>query len=457
MADSGPAHRRGLSQIDDGDDNASGPHGVCPHATCDPRRARVHPVASRGGLRVARAGQRRRRPTVEMLCTISAICVLEFPGAGADFQRAVSSPDLAAVARSCYAMLPGDKEWPEMCLKKHLAALRASASAFVNDNTEGIKRQGLPPAEHSMANKKFGGPVKAHKTKPEGRNAVNSAGMTPRRRLFDDDHFSTVTPEPSDSLSSEPSFRARSGGLPFGRNQIGQDADDLFDSSRRSTSPDGQIFGVEDDFQLQYLHLERSIAMGKPTAKTSAVCFDFDRTLSEDHVHHMTQASRARLSDEEAVTAFGGPRRIQQLAAFLSELEAAGAAIHIISLGHKSEIMDSLASVGLNQLFPSERIIGCDEIRGLCLVTKAQCTAHVASLYGLRRQDVLLVDDDHDQLLECSEESESALPTTCYSMSSIEDDSTCGTYWVQSGRGLTARDMAAIGGMARSRKMALSQ
>jgi len=133
MADKNPAHRRGLSQIEDGDDNAAGPNGVCLHVTCNPRRARVHLVASRGArgseaLRVARAGQRRRRPTVEMLCAISAIYVIQFPSAGAEFQRVISSPDLVAVAHSSHAMLPGDKEWPEMRLriKEHraLSALR---------------------------------------------------------------------------------------------------------------------------------------------------------------------------------------------------------------------------------------------------------------------------------------------------------------------------------------------
>lgn len=343
-------------------------------------------------------------------------------------------------------------ETPEMRLKKHLDALKATASVFVVHEAPAAKLNGdLPPAGHSLANAKYGGPIKA---KNEVRmRAVKSEGINPRRRLFDDDHLSTVTPEPSESLSNAPSFRGQSGSLHI----RGRDADDWFDSSRRSTSPDGQVFEAEQDFQLQYLQLERSIAMGKPAAKTSAVCFDFDRTLSQDHVHHLTQASRTRLTVEEAVAAFGGHRRVQQLAAFLSELEASGAAIHIISLGHKEEIMASLASVGLDSLFPAERVIGCDEIRSLRLVTKAQCTAHVAFLYGLRRQDVLLVDDDDEQLLECSEASESDLPAACGGVAGAVDGGTCGTYWVRSGRGLTARDMAAIGGMARSRKMALSQ
>jgi hypothetical protein len=284
-------------------------------------------------------------------------------------------------------------------------------------------------------------------------------------------------------------------------------------SSSRFLFTDVQPSEFDVDFETQCLHCieQRSTENGKRALKTSAICFDFDRTLSKDHLHHMTQASRTGLSDEQAIAAFGGRRRIEKLASFLTDLEASGAAIHIISLGHKTNIMSSLASVGLDRLFPAGCIIGCDEIRGLQLVTKAQCTRHVASLYGkpprerdtpppslkvekerdtppilvksrtksstyrdavlklltltcatlpgLQRHDVLLVDDDHEQLLECSEPSESDIPKSCGTNGSRgageSEEGTCGTYWVRSGVGLTDEDMAVIGGMARARDMTL--
>jgi hypothetical protein len=76
----------------------------------------------------------------------------------------------------------------------------------------------------------------------------------------------------------------------------------------------------------------------------------------------------------------------------------------------------------------------------------------------------LLVDDDHEQLLECNEMEGMALGGACgggglqggaESGSEDRDRGRCGTYWVSSGKGLTACDMAAISGMTRSRHMAL--
>lgn len=408
-----------------------------------------------GHERVA-AARRQHAGMFPVLWVVWAVFLLPAPRVGAEFQYAVSSPDLPALARSWSfnKLSLGIKqrliETPEMHLKKHLNTLKESAIAFTEMTSAKNPHAALPTRVHT----EYAAPVTPHETSKLKLSVITVADQNPRRRLFDDDRFSTVTPEPSDSLASVP-VHMKSGSLPL--SQYAGYADDFnpLSSRRRSVLPDGQTSEFEQDLQQQYLHVQRSIAIGKPFAMTSAICFDFDRTLSKDHVHDMTQASRMGLTEEEAVKAFGGRRRIQKLASFLTELEAAGAAIHIISLGHKSDIMASLSSVGLDGLFPPNRIIGCDELRHLQLVTKAQCTAHVASLCGLRRQDVLLVDDDHEQLLECSESSESELPAAYGRDAGALDEGTCGTYWVKSGIGLTDRDMAAIGGMARSRQMAL--
>lgn len=396
--------------------------------------------------RVSRPG--RQRPPA-LLLMIFTVCVLHCPPTGADMHRVVSSPDLASMARlswggsACH--LPAEykdrlTETPEMRLKKHLGALKAAAAEHGFDSWMHDKTlvAGTKPSHTSNAKP------------PMELPPTTAKGHCPRRRLFDDERFSTVTPEPSDSMSGAPYPRSSSASL----RRLAPSGVDAFHATRRQT-----VFSTSANNEAaqdleEYLHVERSIAVGKPASKTSVICFDFDRTLSKDHVHQMTQLSRTGLTTQEAVAAFGGHRRIQHLAAFLSELEACGAAIHIISLGHKSEISDSLSRVGLDHLFTPDRIIGCDELRNLRLVTKAQCIAYVASLYGLQRSDALLVDDDHEQLLECSESTETDLPPSCGSAHNLAaaDGGTCGTYWVRSGRGLTERDMAAICGMARTRK-----
>ena len=454
---------------------------------------------------------------------ILAICFLPAPRAGAEFHCAVSSPDLAAAAREWGTRRLSSRplqmsseerltEPPEMRLKNHLDALKAVASGFACDDSLGAKRianprvadqnRGMPHTAvyRSPLAASFAGdsaPATPCSVKHEDLSDKLFGGKGPWSKFFDEDNLSTFTPEPSDSLSSAPGLR--SGSQPLHRHSRHMKHFNSLVSSSRSLFTDVQPSEFDIDFETQCLDSieQRSTESGKRALKTSAICFDFDRTLSKDHLHHMTQASRTGLSDEQAIAAFGGRRRIEKLASFLTDLEASGAAIHIISLGHKTDIMSSLASVGLDRLFPAGCIIGCDEIRSLQLVTKAQCTRHVASLYGnpppkerdtpptlvksrtsgstycdaglrlltltcstlpgLQRHDVLLVDDDHEQLLECSESSESDIPKACGKNGSRgageSDEGTCGTYWVRSGVGLTDEDMAVIGGMARARDM----
>ncbi len=395
-----------------------------------------------------------RKPTKQqpraLLLIVSSLCVLHCPQTCADMHRVISSPDLASMARQCWdaKKLPADykehlTETPEMRLKKHLDTLKATVRDFGFEAPSRDMGHGTPAPAHTHTTRGYA------KTSMEQHLPVATRkDGCPRRRLFDDEHLSTVTPEPSDLQQMPP----RSGvALRQPRQGVEDPQLDGHVILRRTLFSSREMDVGGYDF-AEYQHVERSIAVGKPAAKASVICFDFDRTLSQDHLHQMTQVSRTGLTREEAVAAFGGHRRIQHLTAFLSELEACGAAIHIISLGHKSDIVHSLARVGLDRLFTPDRIIGCDELRSLRLVTKAQCIAHVASLYGLQRRDALLVDDDHEQLVECSESPESELAVACEGAAGLADGGRCGTYWVRSGRGLTDRDMAAIGGMARTRK-----
>jgi len=383
-----------------------------------------------------------------LLLIVSAFCFLHCPQTGADMHRVVSSPDLASMARQCWNAkeLPVDckeclTETPEMRLKKHLDTLKATVQDF---GFEALSRdtmtQGAPSPAHAHTSRGY-----AMTSKSQHLPVATRKGGCPRRRLFDDEHFSTVTPEPSDLQQPSSGVAQRLPGK--GVQDPHLDGHGIL---RRALFSSREMDEAGYNF-VEYQHVERSIAVGKPASKTSVICFDFDRTLSQDHLHQMTQVSRTGLTREQAVAAFGGHRRIEHLTAFLTDLEACGAAIHIISLGHKSDILHSLARVGLDHLFTPDRIIGCDELRCLRLVTKAQCIAHVAWLYGLRRSDALLVDDDHEQLIECSESPESDLAIACGGLAGLADGGRCGTYWVRSGRGLTEKDMAAIGGMARTR------
>ena len=370
-------------------------------------------------------------------------------GSHAEFQRVISSPDLAGLARTTsFSQLPLRhrqilKETPEERLQRHLHVLKHEAQRSVLDEALSIPKKHVLSAndQSTVAARPLSVASTDMASKIGNKPATNLEAMSTLHRPLDVACFSTVTPEPSDSMLTAPDACGALGSCPLGHQSHGISADSSADK--------------ENTLQQHYLRLQRSIS----ASKTSAVCFDFDRTLSQDHIHQMTQASRTGLTREEAIAAFGGHRRIQHLSTFLSELEACGVAIHIVSLGHKEDIMAALVGVGLDHLFSAERVYGCDEMRKLRLVTKAQCIAHVAALLRLRRQDILLVDDDHDQLLECSDSSECELPLECGggagSSSLVLDQGTCGTYWVKSGRGLTDQDMAAISGMARSRFMAL--
>jgi hypothetical protein len=431
------------------------PHAAGAHRRAAPAAAHGHtdehpePPAD-AATPPASARRLRPAPLLQRAALVVAACVLFAPPrAGADVHRAISSPDLVAMVRGWRSEVPRGRrealaETPEMRLTKHLDALKA---VVVRTRRE---LAGDRAAEHSTTTAV---PPELHPAKAGGRG--------PRRKLFDDDYFSTVTPEPSESMWRAPRAPEPAGAL----RSCSPSYSSAEDASLRAW--EHQPHAAARDLEDQHLLMQRRIALGQPPARTcgrhSVVCFDFDRTLSQEHVHRMTEASRTGLTPEEAVAAFGGGRRIQQLSCFLTDLEASGAAIHIVSLGHKEDIIASLTSIGLDGLFPAHRIIGCDEIRHLRLVTKAQCTAYIAAHYGLRGKDVLLVDDDHEQLLECSETLEGTALGRVRAIGSAErgaegedgDRDRCGTYWVSSGRGLTACDMAAISGMTRSRNMAL--
>eukprot|EP00960_Hanusia_phi_P041356 754963-Hanusia_phi.AAC.1 len=207
------------------------------------------------------------------------------------------------------------------------------------------------------------------------------------------------------------------------------------------------LFGIdkennqnEEKFKVESQSLDDGIYNGFRnelffSSRKAAIFFDFDRTLSADHIHDLMKASQKGLSDIDVTRAFGGTQRVKRLERFLSGLLSSGAILHILSLGHKEKIMESLRAVGLDHLFPPTVIYGCDELRLKRCATKAQCALLIADSMGLKASDVLLVDDDHEQL--DSDES----------FHEENSSSNCGTYWVRSGQGLSDRDMAAIGGM----------
>ena len=84
-----------------------------------------------------------------------------------------------------------------------------------------------------------------------------------------------------------------------------------------------------------------------------ALCFDFDQTLSQTHIHNLRKNQNRGGFDIflfcfwpdgygaglDYIEAFGGRERILKLGTFLDQLRMAGAAIHIVSHGHKAEIL----------------------------------------------------------------------------------------------------------------------
>ena len=381
-------------------------------------------------------------------------------GAGAEFQRVISSPDLAAVARAgSFSPLPLGhrerlKETPEERLKQHLAVLKAHGP---------ITGKPTPTAAPSLLD-----PTRWHVAAPGAgiKTAGDEDANGPIRQQLDGHYtngMGTEMPE-IDPVWTPLDGHFKAGPVPVVDQLTNTTPDKLnpffvrgstYASSQRPRAE--RTADAASSFLQQYTTFKGSISTGT----TTAICFDFDRTLSQEHVYQLARSSRASqvrgLTTEEAVAAFGGRRRIERLVAFLTDLTASGAAIHIVSLGHKAEIEATLARVGLSHLFPSHHVYGCEQLRQLRLVTKAQCTAHIAALYQLRRRDVLLVDDDHDELDECCEQSDTLHEAATQASAPgppgtrAADEGTCGTYWVRSGRGLTEKDMAAIGGMARSK------
>lgn len=164
-----------------------------------------------------------------------------------------------------------------------------------------------------------------------------------------------------------------------------------------------------------------------------ALCFDFDQTLCQQHLHRLVSGARGGMQGVDLHQAFGGRERIQRLGRFLGDARELGAAVHIISHNHKRDIIQALSEVGLGPHFPPDSIVGWGELKEASLATKSECATRIADAYGISRQHCMLVDDDQDNL---------------------DDAEEVMTYWVSSGAGLSDDDMSTLLGVCRTMKVA---
>ncbi len=105
-------------------------------------------------------------------------------------------------------------------------------------------------------------------------------------------------------------------------------------------------------------------------AARTLVVFDFDCTLTSNHLFHALHggdgdASRARLAEDPDsfyLEIFGGAERVEMLRAFLRDMKEAGATLRILSFGREAEIEAALEWMDVRVLF--------DEVHGSASYTK---------------------------------------------------------------------------------------
>ena len=164
-----------------------------------------------------------------------------------------------------------------------------------------------------------------------------------------------------------------------------------------------------------------------------ALCFDFDQTLSREHLHRLSKGAPGGVSGIDLHAAFGGRERIARLGRFLGDAKKLGAAVHIISHNQKDSIIDALGAVGLGLHFPPDTIVGWGELRDNALASKSEMATRIADGYGIARGRCMLVDDDEENLSDA-------------------DDVM--TYWVSSGEGLSDKDMSTLLSVCRTMRTA---
>ena len=156
-----------------------------------------------------------------------------------------------------------------------------------------------------------------------------------------------------------------------------------------------------------YMRISRGVNEIWQMPKLKALVLDFDSTISTPtFIQRLGQWAVAdkvavfrSMSHDEQIANFGGTERIQALSQLLTELEAAGIALHIISIGHKAAFVPHLEAVGLRRFFDDSRVFGQDsvELREVEFV-KAHLISKLMAASGWGHGDLLFVDDSEGHI-----------------------------------------------------------
>lgn len=164
----------------------------------------------------------------------------------------------------------------------------------------------------------------------------------------------------------------------------------------------------------------------EPKTPAKMLIYDFDCTISVEHVYHnLNRQSRAKLNSRydssttpaarqleilKKVSAadllkwFGGKDRVLRLSQHFTRLQENKVHLVIISHGFESVVKTALAEMKLDKFFQPELIYGNDS-KGLrdCQLIKCKLICQIMKAYGLRRHEVIFIDDDKDNLDPCDE------------------------------------------------------
>jgi len=174
-----------------------------------------------------------------------------------------------------------------------------------------------------------------------------------------------------------------------------------------------------------------------------ALVYDFDCTISSEHVYHnlnklslglatgtgtLAEMQCKRLNSisyEQVLVWFGGKARLQRLNKHFELLKDKGRTLLIISHGFESVVKAALRRVGLDTYFKPGDIYGCDS-KGMRDVgaIKSKLITKLMARDKLRRGELVFIDDDKDNL---------------YTAAKL-----CQTFLVPLRKGLTFEEMKAV-------------
>jgi len=142
--------------------------------------------------------------------------------------------------------------------------------------------------------------------------------------------------------------------------------------------------------------------MATTKANVKLVVYDFDLTISSQHLYNILGGGRldelSKLSDDELSVIFGGKDRITRLNTHLSRVVSI-AHIAVLSHGYTDVIRKALDRMQLFHHFKDAQIIGSDsqELESVHF-NKAKVIQNMRKQFNLSSNQVLFVDDDSQNI-----------------------------------------------------------